>query len=390
MHPVAFERESSANEAPLGGAVVAGERDLRLDDGDRRGFTSSSSRSSPSCFWRLRFSPGRVPTHFVRAAPRASFCGRGSGSRFGRPSRSSRCPPLSWRGSRLTPQTYGPAPSRHSISRGPGGVTLSVGPGSDARAGAPWRGVRARVPQRIANRRAPGRGRLPGAGHLRHGRCPCARGGDSPRPWRGQGFRDLTRRATIRVPAMWHRSSTRTVLAGYVNIGLALVLGQLFAPRSLWPRSILAALAVALVGFEVWVASRGGVIGTALAVVLVGWMSRSATPERTSTARALVLPGVLVVAGIGMIVLSASDQATGELATTELSKLDFIRETFRIVPAFPVFGVGRGAFESVFPAYRGDVTHMVYTHPGEPRVPVGHGVGGSFPRVSRWSRCSSR
>lgn len=53
----------------------------------------------------------------------------------------------------------------------------------------------------------------------------------------------------------------------------------------------------------------------------------------------------------------------GELATADISKLDLSRQAFRLVPAFPIFGVGRGAFESVFPAFRSDTGHIVYSHP---------------------------
>jgi hypothetical protein len=153
------------------------------------------------------------------------------------------------------------------------------------------------------------------------------------------------------------------VLAGYLNIALALILGQLLALRSIWPRSVLAALAVALVGVEVWVASRGGLLGTALAVALVAWMSRASATERPGTVKPLLVPGLMVFAGVGMAIIASSEQAMGELATAETSKLDIIRETFRIIPQFPLFGVGRGAFESVFPAFRTDPTHVVYAHP---------------------------
>jgi len=63
-------------------------------------------------------------------------------------------------------------------------------------------------------------------------------------------------------------------LSGYLNIAFCLILGQLLALRSIWPRSLLAALAVAFVGLQVWIASRGGLHGTVLAVALVAWMSR--------------------------------------------------------------------------------------------------------------------
>jgi hypothetical protein len=153
------------------------------------------------------------------------------------------------------------------------------------------------------------------------------------------------------------------VLSGYLNIALALILGQLLSPRSQWPRSILAALVVALVGEQVWIASRGGLLGTAAALVLVTWMSRSTAPDKPGRVRSLLVPGLLVLCGVGMAVVASSEQAMGELATAEVSKLDVIREAFHLVGRFPLFGVGRGAFESVFPAVRTDPTFVVYAHP---------------------------
>lgn len=153
------------------------------------------------------------------------------------------------------------------------------------------------------------------------------------------------------------------VLSGYLNIGLSIMVGQLLAPRSLWPRSLLASLTVALIAGQVWIASRGGVLASGLSVVLVIWMSRTSGSEVRGVLSRLVVPAALAVVGIGAGVLAASEGAMGELATTETSKLDLARVALRIVPDFPVFGVGRGAFESVFPAYRIDPTFVVYTHP---------------------------
>jgi len=153
------------------------------------------------------------------------------------------------------------------------------------------------------------------------------------------------------------------VLAEYLNIGLCIALGQLLAIRSVWPRSILSALVIALVATQVWVASRGGVGCAALAIGLAAWMSRSREPERKGVLRDFLVPGLLAVAGVGMTMVGASEEAMGEIATADVSKLDLAREAFHIVPDFALFGVGRGAFESVFPAFRTDAYYLVYTHP---------------------------
>jgi hypothetical protein len=153
------------------------------------------------------------------------------------------------------------------------------------------------------------------------------------------------------------------VLSGYLNVGLAVLLGQLFLPRSVWPRTIVASLSVALIGAQIWIASRGGVLGCSLAIVLVIVMSRWKGPESHGLLMRALVPGVLMVSGIVAWILASSEGAMDELATLETSKLDIAKAALRIIPDFPVFGVGRGAFESVFPAYRTDPSFVVYTHP---------------------------
>ena len=153
------------------------------------------------------------------------------------------------------------------------------------------------------------------------------------------------------------------VLSEYLNIGIAILLGQALASRPVWPRSLLVALALALVGTQVWVASRGGVLGTVTAVVLVVWATRAKGPEERGGSKSLIVPGLMMIVGVGMAVVASSEDAMGELAQTEISKLDVAREAFHVAYQFPVFGAGRGAFESVFPAFRTDLGHLVYAHP---------------------------
>lgn len=152
-------------------------------------------------------------------------------------------------------------------------------------------------------------------------------------------------------------------LSGYLNIGISIVLAQVLSPRAGWPRSLLATLWVALVALQVWVASRGGLAATGLSAALVVWITYSKGPDDCRALTTFLVPAVLVLLGVGATILASSDATMGELATLEVSKLDLARAAFRIVPDFPVFGIGRGAFESVFPGYRTDVGYIVYTHP---------------------------
>ncbi len=155
----------------------------------------------------------------------------------------------------------------------------------------------------------------------------------------------------------------RNTLAGYLTIGLSITLGHLFTPRSLWPRTLLAAFAAGLVGMEVWLASRGGMLATVLAVALVAWMSRARNEEQRGLWGPTIVPTILVLIGVGITVLASSNVALAKFTNLETSKLDLARDALRIVPDFPVFGVGRGAFESVFPAYRVEAGHITYAYP---------------------------
>jgi hypothetical protein len=152
-------------------------------------------------------------------------------------------------------------------------------------------------------------------------------------------------------------------LSGYLNIGLCAALGHLFTPRSVWPRSLLAAFTVSIIGTQVWIASRGGLLATGVAVALIAWLSRARGPEQRGVVAPFVVPGILMVAGVVIAVLASSESVFAEVATLETSKLGLARAAFRLVPDYPLFGVGRGAFESVFPAYRTDTSHVVYQFP---------------------------
>jgi hypothetical protein len=155
----------------------------------------------------------------------------------------------------------------------------------------------------------------------------------------------------------------RNVLSGFLNITLALLLGQLLSPRPLWPRSLLTALTLLLIGMQVWVGSRGGLLGTVLVVALVSWMSRSLGPEDRGVVKPFIIPGLLVVAGLAMVVLATSDAAFGEVTNADTSKLELARQALKMVPQYPVTGIGRGAFESVFPAFRTGHDYVTYNFP---------------------------
>jgi hypothetical protein len=153
------------------------------------------------------------------------------------------------------------------------------------------------------------------------------------------------------------------VLSGYLNIALCIGFGQALRPRPDFPRPIAIALVTFLVASQFWVASRGGMLGMGVGLVLTLWMSRASGPGEPVRLRGFA-PAILVFAGIAMGVLASSEEAWGELADADVSKLQIALNALHLVPLFPIFGVGRGAFETVFPVVRNDTAgHMLYAHP---------------------------
>jgi O-antigen ligase len=153
-------------------------------------------------------------------------------------------------------------------------------------------------------------------------------------------------------------------LAGYINVALCLALASSFSPRPRVPRPILAAVVTVLVATQVWVASRGGVLTMILgAAIVVAILRMGHMRRRRGAAVISLLAGVIAIAGVVMFVLANSDQAALELLDTGSSKPELFREALRMVPVYPIWGIGRGAFESAFPAFRETGGYWTATHP---------------------------
>lgn len=155
-------------------------------------------------------------------------------------------------------------------------------------------------------------------------------------------------------------------LAGYLTLALCLSLGMLLAPEPRIPRPIAGAIVLLLGATQVWVASRGGVITTvlgALIVVAIARLERSRERSERSVGTIALVSGLGMVAGAVLIVLGGSDEASTELLDSDVSKLKMFVATVQSVPVMPFFGCGRGAFESVYPAFRTGTGYLTYSHP---------------------------
>ncbi len=155
-------------------------------------------------------------------------------------------------------------------------------------------------------------------------------------------------------------------LAAYLNVAFCLAFAATLAPDPRWPRPILAAAALFLAATQIWVASRGGVATLVLGAALVVFVSRApwfkGQGRRTLAGVSLVL-GLVVSAGAFMAILGTSEESASELLDADTSKFRLAREALRMIPAFPIFGAGRGAFESTFPAFRDSPGIWTFTYP---------------------------
>ncbi len=155
-------------------------------------------------------------------------------------------------------------------------------------------------------------------------------------------------------------------LAGYLNIAFCLALAASLAREPLVPRAIVIAVTVLLAATQVWVASRGGVIAMVIGGVAVASLTMSERVKRRD-------PRVWLAAGCGaatfvggvLIALGSSRQAQGELFITDVSKFAMALDALKMLPAYGIFGAGRGAFESAYPQFRGDAVlwHLTFVTP---------------------------
>lgn len=155
-------------------------------------------------------------------------------------------------------------------------------------------------------------------------------------------------------------------LAGYLTIGVCLALASLLAPEPRVPRPITGAIVLLLIAAQLWVASRGGVITMglgALVVVTVAHVSRTRRASAGATTSLTLVSSLGMVAGATAIVLGGSEEASGELFDTNVSKLTMFSETVHTLPSIPLLGWGRGAFESAFAVFRTTPGYFTYTYP---------------------------
>jgi tetratricopeptide (TPR) repeat protein len=155
-------------------------------------------------------------------------------------------------------------------------------------------------------------------------------------------------------------------LAEYINVGICCSLAIGLTADTRAGRFLPLGAALALVATQIWIASRAGTASMVLGALLVPLVLnlRARTSDRTLLAKAApIATAAAAVLGAGLIVVGSADESAGELFTSDVSKLDISRAALRMLGDYGVFGVGRGAFQEVFPRYRDSAGHKTFTSP---------------------------
>jgi hypothetical protein len=191
----------------------------------------------------------------------------------------------------------------------------------------------------------------------------------------GHGLAGATRVFGLYQPAFavsaWHIGPLLNTnnLAGYLNLGAITGLGLILSRKPIVPAWLSGLGVMLIVGVNITSASRAGVLALPLGVILLALISRATHAHRSTSGAApqtvhasTWLIGLSIGGGAVLAVLGGSREAWTELYEKDLSKIGMLFWAKPLLGEHPWFGIGRGAFESVFPVYRASPGNLVYTH----------------------------
>ena len=156
-------------------------------------------------------------------------------------------------------------------------------------------------------------------------------------------------------------------LAGYLNLGLGVTAGLMASGRDSLPRWLLTLGALAMATGVLLSGSRGGLLVMVLLVVgfcaALIWSSGLDLRSRRLSLGALALT---LVAAAGALAVAGDRLLADWLGQDFSRKVAAWGWTIDLIRHYPWFGVGRGAFETAFPMYRGYLGHdwtSLFAHP---------------------------
>ncbi|MEZ4294135.1 MAG: O-antigen ligase family protein [Polyangiaceae bacterium] len=156
-------------------------------------------------------------------------------------------------------------------------------------------------------------------------------------------------------------------LAGYLNLGAITGAGLMLARRPILPVWVTGLCVSVDIAGTVRSGSRGGVAALILGVLLLALVLRAKSSKSRRVQRRaapLILVTGAVVFGGALALLGGDVFVWRELFTDNAAKLKIVSWCAPLLREYGWLGVGRGAFETVFAAYRPSAgMHVVYTHP---------------------------
>ncbi len=149
-------------------------------------------------------------------------------------------------------------------------------------------------------------------------------------------------------------------LAGYLNLCAFCGIGLAVTRKPILPGWVLGWLAFALFLWSAFLASRGALASVVFGVLLLPMVLR----KRTKARRAFRFAPYAAVAFLGLSVslVTANTRVSHALFGEGYDKLSLISWSPPLLRDHLFFGIGRGAFETVFPAYRQDLGNSLYQH----------------------------
>lgn len=154
-------------------------------------------------------------------------------------------------------------------------------------------------------------------------------------------------------------------LSSFLNVGAFVGLGLAFSVRMGRFRWFIAVGVALLLGVSILTGSRAGLALVPVGLVLFVVLMRAgyARGASRSTARRWLPLAVASGSGAVFAMLGARQSTWDELFSSNLEKLALAADVVPAIGDFFVFGMGRGAFETVFPAYAPPGGNVIYSHP---------------------------
>lgn len=156
--------------------------------------------------------------------------------------------------------------------------------------------------------------------------------------------------------------------SGYLNLGAFCGIGLLVSHKARVPRPFVAVALAAILGVSTILASRGGLVsllaGLVCLVPVLAWLMRR---HGNRTVREIQLTmavpvGAVALSGLLLAVLGGGTEKWQRLLDESMAKLQVLERTLPMIRDYFFLGAGRGAFETVFPAYAQGGGNEIYQY----------------------------